>query len=44
MNRIIIIDDEKEICESIKMILDYENYYVEYYTESITGLRKLPMA
>jgi two-component system nitrogen regulation response regulator NtrX len=41
MNKIIIIDDEKEICESIKMILDYEDYEVEYFTESITGLRRL---
>jgi two-component system nitrogen regulation response regulator NtrX len=41
MNKIIIIDDEKEICESIKMILEYEDYHVEYFTESISGLRRL---
>jgi DNA-binding NtrC family response regulator len=32
MKSILIIDDEKEICESIKMILDYEEYYSEYVT------------
>lgn len=41
MNRIIIIDDEKEICESIKMILDYADYFVEYFTNSKIGLEKL---
>ena len=29
MNEILIIDDEIEICESIKMILEYEDYEVE---------------
>ncbi len=41
MNKIIIIDDEKEICESIKMILDYADYYVEYFTNSSEGLERL---
>ncbi len=41
MKSIFIIDDEKEICESIKMILEYENYHVEYSTEVSTGLEKL---
>jgi DNA-binding NtrC family response regulator len=41
MKNIIIIDDEQEICESIKMILDYEDYYVEYYTDSSKGLKRL---
>jgi DNA-binding NtrC family response regulator len=41
MNSIIIIDDEKEICESIKMILEYENYSVDFSTSAIEGLEKL---
>ncbi len=41
MKNIIIIDDEQEICESIKMILDYEDYYVEYFTDSSKGLHRL---
>jgi DNA-binding NtrC family response regulator len=39
MNTILIIDDEKEICESIKMILEYEGYTVEYSTSAIQGLK-----
>lgn len=39
MNTILIIDDEKEICESIKMILEYEGYTVEYATSAIQGLK-----
>lgn len=38
MQSVLIIDDEIEICESIKMILDYEDYYVEYSTDSQKGL------
>ncbi|MFO7445152.1 MAG: sigma-54 dependent transcriptional regulator [Ignavibacteriaceae bacterium] len=47
MNSILIIDDEKEICESIKMILEYENhangmgYSVDYSTSASEGLEKL---
>lgn len=41
MKSILIIDDEKEICESIKMILEYEDYHVEYSTEAPAGLEKL---
>jgi DNA-binding NtrC family response regulator len=41
MKNIIIIDDEQEICESIKMILDYEDYSVEYFTDSSKGLHRL---
>lgn len=41
MNNILIIDDELEICESIKMILEYENYSVDFSTSAITGLSKL---
>ena len=41
MKNIIIIDDEQEICESLKMILDYEDYSVEYFTDSSKGLNRL---
>lgn len=41
MNKILIIDDEREICESIKMILDYADYSVEYCTDSKSGLKRL---
>jgi len=41
MKSILIIDDEKEICESIKMILEYEDYEVDYTTDAIAGLKKL---
>lgn len=33
MNRILIIDDEIEICESIKLILEFENYLVRYIND-----------
>ncbi len=41
MKSIIVIDDEREICESIKMILEYEDYFVDYTTDSVKGLQKL---
>lgn len=41
MSSILIIDDEKEICKSIKMILDYEEYYVDYSTGTSEGIEKL---
>jgi len=41
MNSILIIDDEKEICESIKMILEYEGYSVTYSTSATEGISKL---
>ena len=41
MNSILIIDDEKEICESIKMILEYEGYQVDYSTTASEGLAKI---
>lgn len=41
MNTILIIDDEKEICESIKMILEYEGYNVIFSTSAIQGLKSL---
>ena len=39
MNTIIIIDDEKEICKSMKMILEYEGYVVDYSTSASNGLK-----
>lgn len=41
MNRVLIIDDEREICESIKMILDFEDYETEYATKPEQGLQLL---
>ncbi len=41
MKSIIVIDDEKEICESIKMILEYEDYHVEYSNDVNKGMEKL---
>ncbi len=41
MNKILIIDDEIEICESIKMILEYEDYNVVYFTDAKKGIEQL---
>ena len=41
MNNILIIDDEIEICESIKMILEYEDYKVDYFTDAHKGIEYL---
>lgn len=41
MNKILIIDDEIEICESIKMILEYEDYEVEYFSDAKKGVEHL---
>jgi DNA-binding NtrC family response regulator len=41
MNKILIIDDEVEICESIKMILEYEDYEVEYFIDANKGIEHL---
>ena len=41
MNKILIIDDEIEICESIKMILEYEDYVVDYFTDASKGINFL---
>ena len=41
MKSVLIIDDEVEICESIKMILEYENYKVDYFTDAKEGLNNL---
>ncbi|GAB6283466.1 MAG: sigma-54 dependent transcriptional regulator [Ignavibacterium sp.] len=40
-NNILIIDDEKDICESIKLILDYEGYHCDYSTSATEGLEKI---
>ena len=39
MKSILIIDDEKDICESIKMILEYEGYNASYSTSPVEGLQ-----
>jgi len=41
MNAVLIIDDEKEICESIKIILEYEGYVVNSSTSALQGLKYL---
>jgi len=41
MNSVLIIDDEIQICESIKMILEYEDYYAEFTTSGLTGLEMI---
>ncbi len=41
MKSVLIIDDERAICESIKMILEYEDYMVDFTTDSTEGLSKL---
>ena len=41
MNSILVIDDEKEICESIKMILEYEEYQVDTTSDGNEGLDKI---
>ena len=41
MKSILIIDDEKEICESLIMILEYEGYLVDHSTDVENGLKKL---
>lgn len=41
MKSVLIIDDEIEICESIKLILEYENYSVDYATSGEKGFTKL---
>lgn len=41
MSNILIIDDEQQICESIKFILEYEDYQVDYVTNGFDGLSKL---
>ena len=41
MKSILIIDDEKEICESIKFILEYEEYEVDSTTSATEGISKI---
>jgi DNA-binding NtrC family response regulator len=41
MNSVFIIDDEKEICESIKMILEMEGYSIDFSTTAQQGLNKV---
>lgn len=41
MKSIFIIDDEKEICESIQMILEYEGYQADYSVKALEGLEKI---
>lgn len=41
MERILIIDDDQNICESIKMILEYENYSVDIAHNAPEGLNKI---
>ena len=41
MNNVLIIDDEIEICKSIEMILEYEDYNVEYFTDAEKGIEHL---
>ncbi|PIP77492.1 MAG: Fis family transcriptional regulator [Ignavibacteria bacterium CG22_combo_CG10-13_8_21_14_all_37_15] len=41
MNTILIIDDEKQICESIQLILDFEGYHTDFATSGIEGLQKI---
>lgn len=41
MKKILIIDDEKEICESIKIILEYEDYEVDFSAAAPEGLEKI---
>lgn len=40
MKTVLIIDDEKEICDSISMILEYEGYLVDSTTSASEGLKK----
>ena len=41
MNSVLVIDDEKVICESIRMILEYEDYQVETTTDGNEGIEKI---
>jgi DNA-binding NtrC family response regulator len=39
--RILIIDDEKAICSTLKEILEYEKYEVEIANDGMEGIRKI---
>lgn len=38
MKNVLIIDDEKEICDSISMILEYEGYAIDTTTNALEGI------
>ena len=40
MARILIIDDEKAICNTLKDILTYEKYEVEIANDGAEGIKK----
>ena len=41
MEKILIIDDDKNICESVKMILEYEKYSVDIAFDAFEGMKKI---
>lgn len=41
MDKILIIDDDKNICESVKMILEYEKYSVDMAFDAFEGMKKI---
>lgn len=43
MEKILIIDDDQTICDSVKMILEYEGYTVDYAKNAAVGLEKIKL-
>lgn len=43
MEKILIIDDDQKICDSVKMILEYEGYSVDYANDAAIGLEKIKL-
>jgi DNA-binding NtrC family response regulator len=41
MEKILIIDDDRNICESVRMILEYEKYSVEIAYDAFEGMKKI---
>ncbi len=41
MDKILVIDDDQSICDSLKMILEYEKYQVDTANSALEGLEKL---
>lgn len=41
MDRILVIDDDQSICDSLKMILEYEKYHVDIANSAPIGIEKL---
>lgn len=41
MEKILIIDDDKNICESVKMILEYEKYSVDVAYDAFEGMKQI---